>query len=114
LRPELREQLRSVTPSVDGTLEYRPCEVTLVDGTTRDRVYVQEASSWFHHWGVDPEDDDGKDHVPVELITSIAETRLPVHLANVVDLFPHEGRSSHHLKAPPSAWSLYEEESGHV
>jgi len=84
LPARLREQLIAVEPSVDGQLEYRPCQVTLIDGTTRDRVYVQEAAIWFEMWGVDPEDDDDKDLVPVERIAAIADspTRLPARFAN--------------------------------
>ena len=144
-----------VEPSVDGALEYRPCQVTFVDGTICDRVYVQEATSWFGHWGVEPEDDDAKLLVPVERIAHVAEspTRLPARFANrmyaagesmmggclfrlvlrngsyldcatgnavdfpawppgigprdVVDLLPHEGRTSDHLTQPRYAWALY-------
>jgi len=73
----------AVEASVDGATEYRPCEVTLVDGTVQDRVYVQEATRWFSVWGVDPEDDHGKVLVPVERIAQIAEspTRLPARFA---------------------------------
>lgn len=75
-----------VEPSVGGMIEYRPCRVTLVDGTVRDHVYVQEAESWFSVWGVDPEDDSGKQLVDVSSIVSIEESpsRLPVRFANVL------------------------------
>jgi hypothetical protein len=86
LGPDLVQQLMAVEPSVDGVLEYRPCQVGLVDGTTRDRVYVQEAASWLSHWGVDPEDDEGKHLVPIDFIVSIAAspTRLPARFANTM------------------------------
>jgi hypothetical protein len=51
---ELAKQL--LTIEATGGL-YRPCVVTLQDGTVLDRVYLAEAQPWFRHWGVWPEDD---------------------------------------------------------
>jgi hypothetical protein len=60
--------------------------VTLSDGSVRDRVYVQDAATWFEVWGVDPEDDDEKTLVDMEMILSIEDspTRLPARFANAL------------------------------
>ncbi len=62
---------------------YRPCRVTLDDGSVQDRVYVVEASPYKRSWGVWPEDDSAKRSVPVERVEAIesSPTRLPAHLA---------------------------------
>ena len=86
LPADLRAQLDAVEPSIDGGLAYRPCQVTLRDGSVRDHVYVQEAQSWFSIWGVDPEDDEFKTLVPIDSVVAIesSPTRLPVRIANAL------------------------------
>jgi hypothetical protein len=56
----------------------------LGDGTTRDHVYIQAVEVWFPLWGVLPDDDPGKESVPLGDVVSIAESpsRLPVPIAN--------------------------------
>ncbi len=80
----LRQELSRVEPSYDGALEYRPCAVTLDDGTEQDFVYLCEAEPWFEYWGVDPEDDPGKASVALDRVVAIRESpsRLPARLAN--------------------------------
>ena len=82
----LQDQVLAVEPSVDGALAYRPCQVTLVDGSERDFVYLCEAGPWFDFWGIDPEDDGEKTHIDVEDVRAIAESpsRLPARFANVM------------------------------
>jgi hypothetical protein len=86
LPAELAEQLALVPPSHQGDLAYRPCSVTLRDGTVRDRVYVQEVTSWLAGWGVLPEDDDGKDELALVEVAAIAESpsRLPPGIADAI------------------------------
>jgi hypothetical protein len=76
--------LAVVEPSQDGHLQYRPCAVTLGDGTRRDCVYVCDAEEWFDPWGVDPEGDRGKRSLPLEHVAAIDESalRLPARFAN--------------------------------
>lgn len=83
LSSTLKQSLLAVEPSRSCGVEYRPCVVTLDDGTQRDFVYLCEAQSWFAQWGVDPEDDRGKDFVALEHVVEIAESpsRLPARLA---------------------------------
>ena len=87
-RPELPRQLAAqlaaVAPSTDGAIDYRPCRVTLDDGSVRDRVYVQRSDVWFDQWGVDPEDDPGKELVPIDTVVAIEESpsRLPPRFAS--------------------------------
>ena len=81
IKAELAQQLLTVPLSNDL---YRPCCVTLVDGTVRDRVYVVGAQPWFQQWGVWPEDDQDKSFVPIERVGSIvaSASRLPALFAN--------------------------------
>lgn len=82
----LAQQLEHVEPSVDYGLRYRPCRVTLIDGTCIDRVYVQEVDEcWQQSWGFDPDDDEIA-VLAVDEIASIEEspTRLPVRFANAL------------------------------
>jgi hypothetical protein len=74
----------SVEPSILGRLEYRPCEVTLRDGSINRYVYVQEEQTWFTYWGVDPEDDAWKQSIPIEDVVTIAESpyRIPAAVAS--------------------------------
>ena len=73
-----------MTPSVDGQLSYRPCQVVLHDGRTVDRVYVQEAWTWKGVWGVWPEDDRGKASLSIDDVERIEESpsRIAPRLAD--------------------------------
>jgi len=58
--------------------------VTLDDGTEQDFVYFCEAEPWFEHWGVDPEDDPGKESLALERVAAVKDSpsRLPAQLAD--------------------------------
>lgn len=93
LSPALRRQLEAVEPSLDDGFEYRPCEVTLVDGSVKSHVYVQSSIPYFEMWGVDPEDDEGKSLVSVDDIAEIRSSphRLPAALATKLYRSPESG-----------------------
>ena len=82
IAPALYDELNRVEPSVDGNIEYRPCQVELSDGTVVDRVYVVEAVTFMLHWGYDP----ATRSISILDVAHITEspTRLPVRLANVL------------------------------
>jgi hypothetical protein len=79
----LMAQLQAVEPSIGWNIEYRPCEVTLLDGSVKSHVYVQSSIPYYEVWGIDPEDDSGKSSVLVEEIAEIHSSpyRLPPALA---------------------------------
>ncbi len=68
LSPKLATQLESI-PLTDNL--YRPCMVSLADGSKVDRVYVCQASKWIESWGVWPEDDDAKWSLDVEQVVCV-------------------------------------------
>jgi hypothetical protein len=82
----LYEQLRRVPPSHDGDLEYRPCAVTLDDGTSLPCVYVVAHQPYLRVWGVYPEDDPGKRSVSIRAVRRISDSpfRLPARLADEI------------------------------
>jgi hypothetical protein len=84
LSAELQRQLAAIPPSVDGGLNYYPCQVTLSDGTQLDRVYLVEYAPYLRTWGVTPEQDRAKRSVAIEQVTAVAESpsRLPREFAN--------------------------------
>lgn len=82
LSAELREQLASVTPSVDhqscglAGIHYHPCRVRLHDGTCSDRVMVVEQVEFSKHWKIRP----AQDHaIKIEDVAEITDSpsRLP-------------------------------------
>ena len=81
-----KEQLLRVTPSKDWSMEYRPCQVTLKNGETVDKVYVQEEQSYIKTWVVMPHEDPGKRYILIEDVIEIKESpsRLPPDLANKI------------------------------
>jgi hypothetical protein len=81
---EQKSQLLKVAPSIDGIIEYRPCQVTLKNGATFDNVYVQEEQSYLKMWGVFPNADPGKRYLLIEEVLKIRESpnRLRPELAN--------------------------------
>lgn len=84
LAPKLLEQLSSVECSHDGRLAYRPCSVTLLDGTVVPNVYIVDAQQYIDIWGVWPEDDPGKSYVLLQAVQAIGPSpnRLPAGVAN--------------------------------
>lgn len=84
LTSDLFAQLQAVPASRDRDLEYRPCAVTLDDGREYLAVYVVPYTPYIRLWGVRPEADPGKHHVPIDRVQSIRESpmRLPAPLAN--------------------------------
>jgi hypothetical protein len=86
LSSELREQLVLIEPSRHGSLQYRPCKVTLDDGGEQDFVLFARAGDYFALWGVWPVNDSEKQSVAVEQVVSVEESsyRLPSALANAL------------------------------
>jgi hypothetical protein len=84
LTDQLRVQVGEVPASHDGGLAYRPCAVTLEDGSEDLAVYVVPYRPYIRVWGVRPEDDPGKRSVPVSRIRSVRDSplRLPASLAD--------------------------------
>ncbi len=82
----LSRQLRRVTPSHNGSVEYRPCAVVLRTGESLPRVYIVEESAYLEHWRVLPGEDSGRRAVCIESVKSVSESpyRLPASLANEV------------------------------
>jgi len=82
--PEKLVQPLSAVEATDGL--YRPCMVTLHDGSTLDCVYLVEAQPWFSVWGVWPEDDEAKLSVDVRAVAAIEDSpsRLPASVANAL------------------------------
>lgn len=80
LSSELARQLGAVP--ITNNL-YRPCQVILDDGTRLDRVYVVDAAPWFQQWGVWPEEDGGKQFLPLQRVSQILDSpsRLPAFAA---------------------------------
>jgi hypothetical protein len=94
LSPGLADQLDRVPgaearwPSARIYLVYKPCILTLLDGTVLDRVYVQNATDYINIWGVWPDEDRGKTAVDILQVTRIASspTRLPPLIAEAIYL----------------------------
>lgn len=84
LSSELCEQLRRVPASHDGSMEYRPCAITLRSGVELPCVYVVDSKRYIQAWGVWPEDDRAKRSVPIGSVLKIEDSpnRLPAHLAD--------------------------------
>src|SRR5258708_7664060 len=63
---------------------YFPCAATLKSGDELSCVYICEATNWYLHWGVWPEDDPGKRSLDILQIARIAPSRfaLPARFAN--------------------------------
>jgi hypothetical protein len=81
---ELKRQLAAVPPSAHAGLTYYPCQVTLLDGTKLERVYLVEYAPYLRAWGVTPEQDQAKRSIPIEQVASIADSplRLSAKFAN--------------------------------
>jgi hypothetical protein len=84
LPDKLREDLRTITPSMDGDLTYWPCAARMKDGTVLVCVYVVPEGPYIKHWGVYPQQDRGKSYISLSDVDALAESprRLPAHFAN--------------------------------
>jgi hypothetical protein len=80
----LREDLKTITPSMDGDLTYWPCAARMKDGTVLGCVYVVPEGPYIKHWGVYPQQDPGKSYVSLSDVDALAESprRLPAQFAN--------------------------------
>jgi hypothetical protein len=81
---ELIEELRRVPSSWDREMEYKPCAVTLADGTELASVYVVNHKPYIRYWGISPESDPGKRSVSIAQVRQIRDSpnRLPAALAD--------------------------------
>jgi len=98
LSTKQRLQLIRIEPSVYLGLEYRPCRLTLRDGTLIERAYVVSAEQYHPVWGIWPEDDDGKSAVDIAEVADIAGSpeRLPKRFADEV-YGAKETMAGHHI-----------------
>ena len=83
LSPVLAAQLHAIEPTHDGMMEYFPCMVLLANGKRHDCVYIADANSYIRIWGVWPDDDPGKNSIPIQDVAQIqrSPTRLPARVA---------------------------------
>src|SRR5262245_28753582 len=81
---DLVEDLRGVPSSRDREIEYKPCAVTLTDGTELPCVYVVDREPYFRHWGIYPECDPGKRSISITRVRRIRDSpyRIPAGLAD--------------------------------
>ena len=81
LPDHLKLQLKNV--AVSGGF-YRPCDVTLHDGSVVERVYVVPADRYIAEWGVWPAEDPAKEEVDILSVAAIRDSssRLPAKFAN--------------------------------
>lgn len=86
LPQKLREDIGTITPSVDGDLTYWPCAARLRDGTVLPCVYVVPEGPYNKHWGVYPQHDRGKSYISISDVDALAESprRLPARFANML------------------------------
>src|SRR4051812_24201635 len=79
----LAAQFDGIAPTTDGPITYRPCKVTLIDGTEQDFVYIVDAASYIKLWGIWPNQDKGKGEIEIENVRKISESpsRLPPRFA---------------------------------
>jgi hypothetical protein len=84
LTRELTEELRLVPSSRDHEMEYKPCSVTLADGTELPCVYVVDHKPYIRNWGIYPEADPAKRSVSITQVRQIRDNpnRLPAALAD--------------------------------
>jgi hypothetical protein len=78
--------LALVERSIDGSMRYAPCQVTLKSGEVVDRVYVVDAPTYMAYWGIDPNGDRAKRAISIEDVARIVSSpvRLPAHLASLI------------------------------
>src|SRR5258706_7386068 len=84
LPDKLRDDLNTITPSLDGDLTYWPCAARLKDGTVLACVYVVHEVPYIRHWGVYPQHDHGKSYISLADVDALAESpkRLPARFTN--------------------------------
>jgi hypothetical protein len=84
LPDKLREDLRNITPSMDGDLTYWPCAARMKDGTVLVCVYVVPEGPYIKSWGVYPQQDRAKSYISLGDVDALAESprRLPAQFAN--------------------------------
>lgn len=84
LPDKLREDLKTITPSMDRDLTYWPCAARLKDGSVLGCVYVVPEGPYIKHWGVYPQQDPGKSYISLSDVDALAESprRLPARFAN--------------------------------
>lgn len=93
LPPHLRKAWEAVSPSHDRHIEYRPCSLRLVDGTTESCVYVMHAQEYILHWGVWPGRQPWQRLIPLSQVADLEESpyRLPIHIADQIYAFGETG-----------------------
>jgi len=81
-----REQLETIIPSSDSSMECRPCQVILNNGDKIENVYIVEEKKYLETWGVMPDHDPNKRYVLIENVIEIKESpnRMPPDLANKI------------------------------
>src|SRR5262245_15106849 len=81
---ELVKELRRVPSSRDCEMEYKPCAVTLANGTELSCVYVVDRKPYIRYWGIYPESDPGKSSISIAEVRQIRDSpnRLPAPLAD--------------------------------
>lgn len=84
LPDRLREDLRTIMPSMDGDLTYWPCAAHMRDGTVLLCVYMVSEAPYIKHWGVYPQQDPGKSYISLSDVDALADSpnRLPARFAN--------------------------------
>ena len=98
LREEFRKKLKLITPTQSI---YFPVLVTLRGGDRRDAVYLSPAIPWFEMWGGWPEEDAGKNALPLEEILDFEESpsRLPLKFAEALYAAGESGMGYHAFQA---------------
>jgi hypothetical protein len=83
LPSNLMAQISQIRTTSNGGLTYRPCSVSLADGSNVDCVFIVEAQAYIRVWGVWPDQDKGKREIKVQDITRVQDSpcRLPAELA---------------------------------
>ena len=86
LLPHIRESLKAIEASGDGDLVYYPCQAVLKSGEALDTVYIVSEKPYLKHWGVYPENDQGKRWIRMEDIAEVRESpsRLPAKFAKEI------------------------------
>lgn len=81
---KLRDDLSAIAPSRSGDLPYWPCAARMKDGTVLACVYVVPEGPYIRHWGVYPQQDNGKRYISLSDVDSLADSpqRLPAQFAN--------------------------------
>jgi len=81
LPSHLEAQLKSV-PASGGY--YRPCDVTMQDGSVVKRVYLVPADRYIVEWGIWPGEDSAKKEIDIQSVAALrnSDFRLPLKFAN--------------------------------